>query len=124
MTLNSLPTGPTAASGYTFAQSVGTYAPISGGTVLATSRDDNNYNANAIPFTFNYNGTDYTQFSVNCNGFLAMGAAVTSSVFAVSVSLDRRICRALGASSGPSHASARTAWPEVLLPRANCQRGA
>ena len=96
MTLNSLPTGPTAASGYTFAQSVGTYAPISGGTVLATSCDDNNYNANAIPFTFNYNGTDYTQFSVNCNGFLAMGAAVTSSYAPLSTGVTNNVIVAMG----------------------------
>lgn len=96
VTLNSLPTGPTAASGYTFAQSVGTYAPISGGTVLATSCDDNNYNANAIPFTFNYNGTDYTQFSVNCNGFLAMGAAVTSSYAPLSTGVTNNVIVALG----------------------------
>ncbi len=96
MTLNSLPTGPTAASGYTFAQSVGTYAPISGGTVLATSCDDNSYNANALPFTFNYNGTDYTQFSVNCNGFLAMGATVTSSYAPLSTGVTNNVIVAMG----------------------------
>lgn len=96
ISVKSLPAGPTAANAYTFAQSVGTYTPISGGTVLATSCDDNNYNANAIPFTFNYNGTDYTQFSVNCNGFLAMGAAVTSSYAPLSTGVTNNVIVAMG----------------------------
>jgi len=48
------------------------YTEITGGTQLTTSCDDTNYAANAIPFTFTFNGTAYTQFSVNCNGFIAM----------------------------------------------------
>lgn len=96
MTLNSLPTGPTAASGYTFAQSAGTYTAISGGTVLATSCDDNNYNANAIPFAFNYNGTNYTQFSVNCNGFLALGATVAGSYAPISGGASNNVIVAMG----------------------------
>ncbi len=96
LVVNRLPDGPSAASAYTFAQSVGTYAPISGGTVLATTCDDNNYNANAIPFTFNYNGTTYTQFSVNCNGFLAMGASVTSSYVPISAAATNNVIVAMG----------------------------
>jgi len=70
---------------YSFASSSGTYSEISGGTILATGAvDDNNYNANNIGFTFVYNGAPYTQFSVNANGFLALGASVSSSYSAIS----------------------------------------
>ena len=72
-------------SSYGFVQSSGTYTPISGGTVLGTStNDDNNFTSNPIGFTFNYNGTNYTQFSANANGFIAMGTAITSSYTALS----------------------------------------
>jgi len=73
-------------SSYTFGYSTVTYTEITGGTQLGsgTTVDDNVYNANNIGFTFNYNGTGYTQFSVNANGFLAMGASVFSSYTAIS----------------------------------------
>jgi len=65
---------------YSFSQSLGTFTAITGGTVLGTgSFDDNNYNANPIGFTFTFNGTGYTTFSVNANGFLCMGSTVFSS---------------------------------------------
>ncbi len=85
-----------AANAYSFAQSAGTYTAISGGTQLTTSCDDNNYNANAIPFTFNYNGTNYTQFSVNCNGFLALGATVASSYVPISGGTTNNVIAAVG----------------------------
>lgn len=67
-------------SSYGFSQSAGTYTEITGGTVLGVAtNDDTNFNANPIGFSFVYNGTTYTQFSVNANGFIALGATVTSS---------------------------------------------
>lgn len=67
-------------SGYGFNQSVGTYTAITGGTVLGTtSNDDDNFTNLPIGFTFNYNGTNYTSFSANANGFIAMGGSVTNS---------------------------------------------
>jgi hypothetical protein len=72
-------------SAYTFSQSSGTYTEISGGTILGTGTvDDVSYNANNIGFNFIYNGIAYTQFSVNANGFIAMGATVSSSYSAIS----------------------------------------
>ncbi|MFZ4621671.1 MAG: hypothetical protein ACOYNS_14015, partial [Bacteroidota bacterium] len=55
---------------YTFSQSSGTYTEISGGTVVASgsSIDEANYSAQAIGFTFNFNGTNYTTLGVNSNG--------------------------------------------------------
>ena len=60
---------------YVFSQAVQTYTPITGGTVLGTGTgvDDNNYTGQAIGFTFNYDGVDYTTLGVNSNGFIFMG---------------------------------------------------
>ncbi len=73
-----------AASGYTFTQSAGTYTPITGGTVVASSipgtgttyLDDVNYSAQAIPFTFVFNGVPYTDFNINTNGHITFGATL------------------------------------------------
>ncbi len=72
------------ATDYGWSQITGTYTEITGGTQLTTVCDDNNYNANAIPFTFTFNGVGYTAVSVQCNGFLAMGATVSSSYTPIS----------------------------------------
>ncbi len=69
-------------SGYSFAQTAGTYTEITGGTVLGTAtNDDTSFNANPIGFSFAYNGILYTQFGVNSNGFLAFGAATVGSSY-------------------------------------------
>src|SRR5215212_9227065 len=64
---------------YTFSQSNGTYIPITGGTAIATatgtgtstdaSLDQGNYSGN-IGFSFNFNGTSYTTFNANGNGYI------------------------------------------------------
>lgn len=83
-------------SAYTFSQSNGTYAEITGGTVMGSGTiDDNNYNARPIGFNFNYNGTVYTQFSANANGFLALGATVASSYTALSGGATNNVVSAL-----------------------------
>jgi hypothetical protein len=62
------------ASNYIFSQNSMTYEPLSGGTVLGVeTNDDTSFPANPIGFTFMYNGVDYTTFSVNSNGFIALG---------------------------------------------------
>jgi hypothetical protein len=65
---------------YTFSTSVGTYSPIIGGTVAAASNeltqvawDATTINAIPLGFTFTYNGTAYTNFSICGDGFIAMG---------------------------------------------------
>jgi hypothetical protein len=62
-------------SGYTFSYSTSPgHTAVSGGTVLGSnSVNDANYTV-PIGFTFNYNGTDYTQVGVNSNGFLYFGS--------------------------------------------------
>lgn len=63
-------------STYTFAQTAGTYTPITGGTVLGVpTNDDNIFAANPIGFNFCYNGAIYTQFGVCANGWIYMGNA-------------------------------------------------
>lgn len=83
-------------SSYGFSQSAGTYTEITGGTVLGVAtNDDTNFNANPIGFNFVYNGTTYTQFSVNANGFLALGATVASSYTALSGGATNNVIAAL-----------------------------
>ncbi len=69
-------------SAYTFASSSGTYALISGGTSIATgTQDDSVISAKPIGFTFNYNGTNYTTFGANINGWISLGSTVPSSSY-------------------------------------------
>jgi uncharacterized repeat protein (TIGR01451 family) len=72
------------ATDYGFSQTTGTYTEIAGGTVVTTSCDDTSFGTYAIPFTFTYNGTAYTTFGIQCNGFIAMGATPSSSYVPIS----------------------------------------
>jgi len=69
------------ATAYNFSQTTSTYTPITGGTVLGTGTgvDDNNYTAQPIGFTFNYDGVDYTSLGVNSNGFIWFGATAPAA---------------------------------------------
>lgn len=66
---------------YNFSQSVGSYVPITGGTVLGTvtgtsgaaSLDDVTYPV-TLPFTFNFDNIPQTQLYVNTNGFVSFGS--------------------------------------------------
>lgn len=60
---------------YSFAQSSGSYAEITGGTVLSSSFDENSYTVtfpSGLSFTFN--GVSYSSCSVSSNGFITFGA--------------------------------------------------
>jgi hypothetical protein len=68
---------------YCFDQTITSYIPITGGSVLGnTSNDDNSFNNLAIGFTFNFKGTNFTQFCVNTNGYITLGS--TSGVVSFS----------------------------------------
>jgi len=85
-------------SAYGFLQGTAAYTEITGGTVLGTSTiDDNSYSNNPIGFTFNYNGVNYTAFSANANGFLALGTSISSSYSAISSGSTNNIVAALNA---------------------------
>ncbi len=60
---------------------VGTFTSIATtGTPIATASTDNaNSAATGIGFTFNYNGLAFTQFVLNTNGFIKLGATAPSS---------------------------------------------
>lgn len=72
-------------SEYSFASTLGSFTEISGGTVLGTAANDNeSFNAIPLGFTFTYNGVDYTEVSIQTNGFLALGPTVATSNTAIS----------------------------------------
>ena len=53
-------------SAYSFAQSAAAFVPLTGGTVLGiATNDDTSFPGLALGFTFNFNGTAYTTFSIN-----------------------------------------------------------
>jgi hypothetical protein len=72
---------------YLFSQSLSTYSPITGGTVLGTiTNDEQVFIENSaggfgpltgpgfpIGFTFNYGGNNFTRFAVGTNGYIKLG---------------------------------------------------
>src|SRR5690349_7336150 len=64
----------TVACGYSFSQSSGAYTEITGGTVVNPT-DDEGYGPYPIGFNFVYNGTSYSTFGMQANGFIAIGYA-------------------------------------------------
>lgn len=50
-----------------------TYSPITGTVVFGTGWNDNVTNV-LLPFTFNFNGTDYNTTNISSNGFITFGA--------------------------------------------------
>jgi hypothetical protein len=72
-------------SEYSFSSVLGTYTEITGGTVLGTNANDNDsFNAIPLGFTFNYNGVDHTQVSIQTNAFIAFGSEVLSTNLPIS----------------------------------------
>lgn len=69
-------------SAYSFSHSVGTYTETTGAaTLLPLVRADTYMSpAQNIGFTFNYAGTDYTQFKMSSNGFISLNMTGTSSL--------------------------------------------
>ena len=61
------------ATNYTFSQSTGTYAAITG-TAIHTAAWDDAVVSVTIPFTFIFNGTNYTTCNVSTNGFITFGS--------------------------------------------------
>jgi hypothetical protein len=93
-------------SSYSFGSSSGTYTSISGGvnydnfTSWSNSNflDDNSSAAlEPIGFNFVYNGTSYTQFGINTNGFITLGALPTNSSFPLSTGTSNNVISTMGA---------------------------
>ena len=98
--------GNSQVSSYTFGVSTGTYTPIVGGVNYdnftswsnANFLDDNNSAAlESIGFNFVYNGTTYTQFAVNTNGFIRLGALPTNNYLPLSTGTSNNVISAMGA---------------------------
>ncbi|TNF50461.1 MAG: T9SS type A sorting domain-containing protein [Bacteroidetes bacterium] len=84
-------------SAYLFQYSVGSYTPITGGSVLGTAtNDDTSFPNLPIGFSFVYNGNTYTQFSCQSNGFIAMGTTITSSYTPLSTGSTNNVIAAYG----------------------------
>jgi hypothetical protein len=68
-------------STYSFTSTLGTYTPITGGTVLSgtLTDDDVNYPIQPIGFNFNYNGQVFTTVGVQSNGHITLGALATNT---------------------------------------------
>ncbi|WP_438965248.1 choice-of-anchor J domain-containing protein [Flavobacterium sp.] len=72
-------------SNYVFSQSVGTYTPITGGTVvLSGSALDSNGIAVTLPTPFIFNGVSVTQVFAKVDGYLALGVGAFSSTSPIS----------------------------------------
>ncbi|MDY0090335.1 MAG: GEVED domain-containing protein, partial [Flavobacteriaceae bacterium] len=69
---------------YNFSTSTGVALdPMTGATqLLGSSLDDNASAVTNIGFTFNYGGNSYTQFSVNANGLMRLGATAVTNQWA------------------------------------------
>ncbi|MEP7371811.1 MAG: T9SS type A sorting domain-containing protein [Chitinophagaceae bacterium] len=75
LTLTTSNTGHSQVNGYSFSTSTGNALETGGFTnLLGTSLDDDVSAVTNIGFTFNYGGTDYTDFSATSNGLLTFGA--------------------------------------------------
>ncbi len=87
----------TVATQYVFSSSVLTYTEITTGTVHGTaSNDDQSFAAIDLGFTFRYNNVDYTQVSIQSNGWIAMGGTIASSYYPLSTGTTNNVISALG----------------------------
>ncbi|MBL0036016.1 MAG: hypothetical protein IPP26_09650 [Flavobacteriales bacterium] len=68
-------------TGYTWSQSAGTYTAVGAADSNALFADgwDDNQTTVTLPFTFNFNGIDYTQVTVSSNGFLVFGNTLNAN---------------------------------------------
>jgi len=75
-------------STYTFSQTAGTYIAVTGGTTLVNGAVDSGVSpVTSIGFTFNLDGTNYTQFSATSNGWMRLGATAGSTTSSTPISL-------------------------------------
>ena len=63
---------------YTFSSSLGSYTPITGGTVLVSGTFDG-FNSPSIPLAFNYNCVSVTSIKINADGHIGLGTYFSTS---------------------------------------------
>lgn len=103
---------------YGFASSTGTYTPITGGTQHSTGSaiDDERFSV-TLPFTFNFNGTAYTQIFISENGYISFGATNPGSTTRSAISATAtgfEIAAALSADLGGTNAHPVELRSEVI----------
>jgi len=79
-------------SAYSFAQSAGTYTPITGAILGVATGNTTTTNLNsevyplALPFNFNFNGALYNAVNVSTNGFVTFGSTLPSTTLTSPIS--------------------------------------
>lgn len=79
-------------SAYSFAQSTGTYTPITGSVLGAATGNASATNLNSnvypltLPFNFVFNGISYNALNVSTNGFITFGATVPTTTTTTPIS--------------------------------------
>lgn len=66
-------------SAYTFTQTTGTYAPVTGTDLFGASWNDNVSAAIPLGFTFQFNAVSYSSVTVSSNGFVTFGATAPAA---------------------------------------------
>lgn len=75
---------------YSFSTGSGSLDPMSGAsTLIGSGQDDAASAVTNIGFSFNYEGTNYTQFSVNSNGGMQLGGTQITA-YAMNYNIDSR----------------------------------
>jgi hypothetical protein len=84
---------------YCFNQLTSSMTSFQTGTVLGnSSNDDQSFNNKPIGFTFNFKGTNFTQFCVSSNGYITLGATSNGVTFnPISDPNDNNVISVLGA---------------------------
>jgi hypothetical protein len=66
-------------SAYTFTQTTGTYAPVTGTDLFGAAWNDNVSAAIPLGFSFQFNAVTYSSVTVSSNGFVTFGATAPAS---------------------------------------------
>ncbi len=83
-------------STYTKSITSGTYTAHTGTSILS-AQDDLNSSATDIGFSFVYNGTTYTQFVANSNGFIKLGSTAPTAATYTAISSETNVISAANA---------------------------
>ena len=89
----------------------GTYTDLgtAGTAITTTNTDDANSAAQPIGFTFNFNGTAFTQFVLSTNGLIRLGTVAPSAA-------NLFVCNVMGCSNEDPISSANAADVNLLFP--------
>ena len=71
---------------YSFSQSNNAYVPLASSTTIRASGWDDHVDSVTIPFTFNFDGANYTTVSVNSNGYITFGTTNSGATSFIPIS--------------------------------------